>query len=52
MWLLRVYKLKEPVMTKRTMGMVFANVDKEVSLDGMEPVLSDSEFEKIKNSLI
>jgi hypothetical protein len=49
--LLRVYKLKEPVMTKRTRGMVFANVDKEVSLDGMEPVLSDAEFNKIKESL-
>ena len=51
-WLLRVYKLKEPVMTKRTRGMVFANVDKEVSLDGMEPVLTDNIFENMKNNLL
>ncbi len=51
-WLLRVYKLKEPVMTKRTNGMVYANTDEAISIEDMEPVLSDAEFEKIKKALI
>ncbi|GAB6056849.1 hypothetical protein JCM15415_21770 [Methanobacterium movens] len=49
-WLLRVYKLKKPVLTSRNMGMVFANTDKPVALDSV-PVLSDFEFNKIKNGL-
>ena len=51
-WLLRVYKLKEPVVTNRTNGMVYANTDIEVSVDDIEPVLSDAEFDKLKNSLM
>jgi restriction system protein len=50
-WLLRVYKLKEPIMATRTNGMVYANLDESISLDGIEPVLSDAEFDKIKKSL-
>lgn len=46
-WILRVYKLKEPVMAKRTMGMRYANLLEEVSLEGIKPVISDSEFSKI-----
>lgn len=46
-WVLRVYKLKEPVMADRTMGMRYANLNEPVSLEGMEPVLSDSEFESL-----
>ena len=46
-WILRVYKLKEPVMSERTMAQVFANLKEEVSLEGLEPVLSDEEFKKI-----
>lgn len=46
-WFLRVYKLKEPVFTGRSMGMVFANTDKPVNMDRM-PVLSDSDFNKIQ----
>lgn len=51
-WLLRVYKLKEPVVTNRTNGMVYANTDIEVSVNDIEPVLSDAEFDKLKNSLM
>lgn len=51
-WLLRVYELKEPVMAKRTRGMVYANVDPEVSLDGIKPVLTDNVFENMKNNLL
>lgn len=50
-WLLRVYKLKEPVVTNRTNGMVYANTDIEVPVDNIEPVLSDAEFNKIKDEL-
>ena len=46
-WFLRVYKLKEPVMSERTRGMRYANLKKKVSLDGIKPVLSDVEFSKI-----
>ncbi len=46
-WILRVYKLKEPVMAERTMGMRYANVLEDVSLDGIKPVLSDEEIDKI-----
>lgn len=46
-WILRVYKLKEPVMAERTKGMRYANLLEPVSLEGIQPVLSDSEFSKI-----
>jgi hypothetical protein len=51
-WVLRVYELKKPIMTDRTKGLIYANVSKDVSLDGIKPVLSDSEFNEIKNILI
>lgn len=47
-WVLRVYKIKKPVMAERTRGMRYANLLKPVSLDGIKPVLSDSEFEKVR----
>jgi len=46
-WVLRVYKLKNPIIAERTRGMRYANLIEPISLDGMEPVLSDSEFNKI-----
>jgi hypothetical protein len=46
-WILRVYKLKEPVMAERTRGLRYANLLEEVSLEGIKPVLSDSEFNAI-----
>lgn len=46
-WILRVYKLKEPVMAERTRGLRYANLLEEVSLKGIKPVLSDSEFDAI-----
>lgn len=51
-WMLRVYKLDEPVYLKRTRGMVFANVDQEIELDYKNPVLSDDEFEKQKDLIM
>ena len=46
-WILRVYELDEPKYLSRTRGMRYANVDEEVLLDNLKPVLSNSEFEKI-----
>jgi hypothetical protein len=46
-WILRVYKLKEPAIAERTRGIRYANLLEEVSLEGIEPVLSDEEFSKI-----
>ncbi|PAV05455.1 DUF1802 family protein [Methanobacterium bryantii] len=46
-WILRVYKLKEPVMSERTMAKVYSNLLEEVSLGGIEPVLNGGEFSKI-----
>jgi Uncharacterized protein conserved in bacteria len=45
-WILRVYQLEEPVMAERTRGMRYANLLAPVSLEGIKPVLSDSEFLK------
>lgn len=50
-WILRVYKLKEPVMTSRTKGLLYANTMEEIALEGMEPVLSDAEFSKIVSEI-
>lgn len=50
-WILRVYKLKEPVMAERTMGMRYANLLEEVSLEGIKPVINDKEFAKIADNI-
>jgi hypothetical protein len=44
-WVLRVYQLKEPYWAEPTPGAIrYANLKDEVSLEGMETVLSDSEI--------
>lgn len=46
-WVLRVYELKEPYMAEPTPGAIkYANLKEQVSLKGIKPVLSDSEFSK------
>ncbi|SDA56993.1 DUF1802 family protein [Methanobrevibacter millerae] len=50
-WILRVYKLDEPQMLKRTRGMRYANVDKPVKLEG-KPVIPDDEFNKLKEEIL
>ena len=50
-WILRVYKLDNPQMLKRNMGMRYANVEHPVKLEG-KPVLSDAEFAKLKEDII
>ena len=50
-WILRVYKLDEPQMLKRSNGMLYANVDKPVKLEG-KPVISDIEFNKLKEEIL
>ena len=50
-WILRVYKLDAPQKLKRSNGMVYANVNQPVKLEGT-PVLSDEEFDKLKEEII
>lgn len=51
-WVLRVYKLKEPYMAEPTPGAIkYANLKNEVSLEGIKPVLNDSEFKIIINNI-
>ncbi|MEN6551319.1 MAG: DUF1802 family protein [Methanobacterium sp.] len=50
-WILRVYELEEPVMAERTKGMRYANLLEPVSLEGIKPVLTDSEFINIINKI-
>ena len=49
-WLLRVYKLDEPVYCGRSRGMVFANVDEDIELKG-KPVIGDDDFEKLRDEI-
>lgn len=51
-WLLRVYELNEPVYCTRSRGMVFANVDKKIELDYKNPIISDDDFEKLKEEIL
>jgi len=50
-WVLRVYKLKEPFFAEKNNGMLFANLKKGSSLDGIKPILTDKEFESILSQL-
>ena len=50
-WLLRVYELNEPVYCTRSRGMVFANVDKKIELNG-KPVISDEDFDKLREEIL
>ncbi|BDZ71431.1 DUF1802 family protein [Methanobacterium petrolearium] len=50
-WILRVYRLKEPVMAEHGGGQMYVNLKKPISLEGIEPVLSDKEFTKIVEAI-
>lgn len=50
-WILRVYELDKPQMLKRSNGMLYANVNKPVKLEG-KPVISDVEFDKLKEDIL
>ena len=50
-WILRVYELDEPKYLSRSAGMLYANVDTRVKLDG-NTVLSDDDFAKLKEDII
>lgn len=50
-WILRVYELDKPQMLKRSNGMLYANVNKPIKLEG-KPVLSDAEFDKLKEEIL
>ena len=50
-WVLRVYEIEEPVLLKRSKGIRYSNVNKEVSLENLKSVISDEEFEEIFSNL-
>ena len=50
-WILRVYELDNHQMLTRTRGMMYANVDKPVKLEG-KPVIPDDEFNKLKEDIL
>ena len=51
-WILRVYKLKEPYWAESTPGDIrHANLNEEVSLQGMETVISDNKFVDVIRSI-
>lgn len=50
-WILRIYKLTNPQILKRTWGMRYSNVDKPVKLEG-KPVIPDAEFNKLKGEIL
>lgn len=52
-WLLRVYKLKNPYLDQPKPGMIkFMNLSEEVSLKDMKPVLTDETFTRINDQLL
>lgn len=50
-WILRVYKLDQPQKLKRSNGMLYANVESPVKLEG-SPVIPDEDFEKLKEDIL
>ena len=50
-WILRIYELNNSQMLKRSNGMLYANVDKPVKLEG-KPVIPDDEFKKLKEEIL
>ena len=50
-WILRVYKLDKPQIIKRNRGMIYANVEKPIKLEGT-PVIPDDEFNKLKEEIL
>ncbi len=49
-WILRVYKLENPQKLKRSNGMLYANVESPVKLEGT-PVIPDDEFNKLQEDI-
>ena len=49
-WILRVYKFDTPQKLKRSNGMLYANVESPVKLEGT-PVISDDEFNKLQEDI-
>ena len=50
-WILRVYKLDNPQILKRTRGMRYSNVKNPVKLEG-KPVIPDNDFNKLKKDIL
>jgi len=46
-WLLRVYKLKNPYFAEKHQGMTFANLKEYVNIDDSKPVLNNDNFSNV-----
>lgn len=51
-WLLRVYKLKGKHFVSSVDGITYGNLKEQISLDQMRPVISDDEFNDIKEKFV
>ncbi|MCG2828496.1 McrB family protein [Methanothermobacter sp. K4] len=51
LWIIRVYRLKKPVFTGKTGGIIYASTAKEVDIENAEPVLGDDVFYKTLNEI-
>jgi restriction system protein len=51
-WIVRVYKLKKAYMAEINPAVRYVNLKDRVSLEGIEPVLNDSEFQKITEKIV
>lgn len=51
-WLLRIYKLPKPVMAEsKRAAITFADLNQDISIEKIEPVLSDKEFSRISKKI-
>lgn len=46
-WLLRIYKLNEPYLAEFNRSILFVNLQKELALDGIVPVLNNEYFHRL-----
>lgn len=46
-WLLKIYKLKEPIFAEPTHSMLYSNLETEVDLSDSKPVLNSEELNSI-----
>lgn len=52
LWVLRVYKLKEPYMAETNRSMRFINLKKQVSIKDAIPVIEDAKYFQLINTLL
>lgn len=51
-WILRIYRLKNPDFMGKSRGARYSTVDCEVSVDDLDPIISEDYFDYIYDSLL